>query len=166
MSKKVAKIGVLVALAMVFSYVEVLIPFNFGIPGVKLGVANIVVVTGFYLLNPKEVFFISIFRILLMGFLFGNGVSLVYSLSGGLLSFVVMFMLKKFDQFSVAGVSVAGGVFHNIGQITAAAMVLHSKTIIYYLPILVVAGVITGIFIGFLSCKVINAVNTQNLNMG
>lgn len=161
MSKHVAKIGVFVALAMVFSYVEVLIPFNFGIPGVKLGIANIVVVTGLFVLMPGEVFIICIFRILLMGFLFGNGVSVLYSLSGGLLSFVVMLVLKKYNLLSIIGISVAGGVFHNIGQIIAAALVIHSKSIIYYLPVLLVAGVITGTIIGFLSDKVVKALKAQ-----
>ena len=110
---------------------------------------------------PGEVFLISIFRILLMGFLFGNGVSLLYSLSGGLLSFVVMLVLKKYDLLSIMGISVAGGVFHNIGQIIAAALVIHSKSIIYYLPVLVVAGVITGTIIGFLSDKVVKALKAQ-----
>lgn len=166
MSRNVAKIGVFVALAMVFSYVEVLIPFNFGIPGVKLGIANIVVVTGLFMLKPREVFLISLFRIMLMGFLFGNGVSVLYSLSGGLLSFGVMLLLKKYNLLSIIGISVAGGIFHNIGQIMAAALVLHSKAVIYYLPVLLAAGVITGSLIGFLSRSVVKALKVQDLNVG
>ena len=166
MSRNVAKIGVFVALAMVFSYVEVLIPFYFGIPGVKLGIANIVVVTGLFMLKPREVFLISLFRIMLMGFLFGNGVSVLYSLSGGLLSFGVMLLLKKYNLLSIIGISVAGGIFHNIGQIMAAALVLHSKAVIYYLPVLLAAGVITGSLIGFLSRSVVKALKVQDLNVG
>lgn len=166
MSRNVAKIGVFVALAMVFSYVEVLIPFNFGIPGVKLGIANIVVVTGLFMLKPREVFLIFLFRIMLMGFLFGNGVSVLYSLSGGLLSFGVMLVLKKYNLLSIIGISVAGGIFHNIGQIMAAALVLHSKAVIYYLPVLLAAGVITGSLIGFLSRSVVKALKVQDLNVG
>lgn len=157
MAKHVAKIGIFVALAMVFSYIEVLIPFNFGIPGVKLGIANIVVVTALYQLKAKEVFMISLVRIFLMGVLFGNGVSLIYSLAGGILSLSVMLICKKTNLFSVIGVSVAGGVSHNIGQILAAAFVIHNSSIFYYLAVLGIAGIITGLLIGFLSEHIISA---------
>lgn len=157
MAKRVAKIGVFVALAMVFSYIEVLIPFHFGIPGVKLGIANIVVVTALYQLNVKDVFIISLVRIFLMGILFGNGVSLIYSLAGGMLSLCVMLVCKGTDWFSVIGVSVAGGVSHNIGQILATAFVIHNSNILYYLTVLSVAGIVTGLLIGFLSKNIISA---------
>lgn len=157
MAKHVAKIGIFVALAMVFSYIEVLIPFNFGIPGVKLGIANIVVVTALYQLKAKEVFMISLVRIFLMGVLFGNGVSLIYSLAGGILSLSVMLICKKTNLFSVIGVSVAGGVSHNIGQILAAAFVIHNSSIFYYLVVLGIAGIVTGLLIGFLSEHIISA---------
>ena len=165
MSKRVARIGIFVALAMVFSYVEVLIPFQFGIPGVKLGVANIVVVAGLYLLKPKEVFLISLVRILLMGLLFGNGVSILYSLAGGILSFFVMLLFKKIHFFSVVGVSVIGGVFHNLGQILAAAAVIHNDKIMYYFPVLLAAGILTGALIGLLSDKIVHVLQTQELHM-
>ncbi|MDO5154647.1 MAG: Gx transporter family protein [Eubacteriales bacterium] len=154
MAKKVAEMGVFVALAMIFSYVEVLIPFHFGIPGVKLGIANLVIVVGLYLFPAKEVFGISVVRILLMGLLFGNGVSILYSLVGGILSFFVMLFCKKVSVFSVIGVSVAGGVFHNIGQILAAMVVLWNVRIVSYLPVLLVAGVVTGALNGYLSKKI------------
>ncbi len=162
MSKHVAKLGIFIALAMIFSYIEVLIPFSFGIPGVKLGIANIVVVTGLYILKPQEVFVISVLRILLMGFLFGNMLTLVYSLAGGILSFVVMLVFKKITLFSIIGVSAAGGVFHNFGQILMAAFILHNEKIMYYFPVLLVAGVITGILIGFLSDNIIKALKHYN----
>lgn len=155
MGKKVARIGVFVALAMIFSYIEVLIPFNFGIPGIKLGVANIVTVTSLYLFSTGEAFGISMIRILLMGVLFGNGLSLVYSLAGGLLSFLIMWIGKKTDWFSVMGVSIAGGVFHNVGQIVAAMLVLQNTVIVGYLPVLLIAGVLTGYLIGLLADRII-----------
>lgn len=155
MGKQVSKIGIFVALAMVFSYIEVLIPFHFGIPGVKLGIANLVVVTALYQLEPKEVFWISFVRIFLMGILFGNGVSLLYSLSGGIISFVAMLVCKKTKLFSVIGVSIVGGVFHNIGQLLAAMLVLQNDRILYYLSVLLVAGIITGALIGMISKKII-----------
>ncbi len=162
MSKKVAKIGIFVALAMVFSYIEVLIPFSFGIPGVKLGIANIVVVTALYLMTPGEAFMISMVRIFLIGILFGNGVSLLYSFTGGILSFLVMYFFRKRDWFSVIGVSVLGGVFHNLGQILSAALVIRSEKILYYFPVLLVAGVLTGALIGFLSEKIVKAMKIQS----
>ena len=108
-AKRVAYCGMLVALAMIFSYVESLIPLNFGVPGIKLGLANLVVLSGLYRMKPGEVVVVSFARILLLGFLFGNGVSIIYSLAGGLLSFVIMLVLIKKGGFSEIGVSVAGG---------------------------------------------------------
>lgn len=157
MSKTVARIGMCVSLAMIFSYIEVLIPFHFGIPGVKLGLANIVIVIGLFFLEIREVFLISIVRILLMGLLFGNGASLLYSLAGGFLSLAGMFLLKRIQKFSVTGISVAGGVLHNVGQILMAAILMESGSILYYLPVLLAAGVVTGLLIGLLSAKVITA---------
>lgn len=157
MSKIVARIGMCVSLAMIFSYIEVLIPFHFGIPGVKPGVANIVIVTGLFLLEVREVCLISFVRILLMGLLFGNGVSLLYSLAGGFLSLAGMFLLKRTQKFSVMGVSVAGGVLHNVGQIMMAAILMENGSILYYLPVLLAAGAVTGMLIGGLSGAVITA---------
>ncbi len=155
MAKRVARMGILTALAMVFSYVEVLIPFSFGIPGVKLGVANLVVLTGLYLLQPQEVFLISLVRILLMGVLFGNAASLFYSIAGGALSFCVMLISKKSGWFSAIGVSAAGGVSHNLGQLIAAMVVLGSKKIGYYFPVLILAGIVTGVLIGIVSDRIV-----------
>ena len=125
-NRKLANMAMLVALAMIFSYVESLIPINFGIPGMKLGVANLVTVTGMYFLEFPEVFLVVVMRILLTGFLFGNGMSIVYSLAGGILSFLVMALMKRLKGFSVAGVSIAGGVSHNIGQIIVASVVIEN----------------------------------------
>lgn len=166
MSKRVAGVGVFVALAMVFSYIEVLIPFSFGIPGVKLGIANIVVVTGLYLLKPQDVFMVSMVRVLLMGMLFGNGVSLLYSLAGGILSFLVMLLCIKFHFFSVPGVSVVGGVSHNLGQLLAAMAVLRNGTLLYYFPVLLVAGVLTGALIGMLSDRIIKVLKGSAVYAG
>lgn len=155
MSKKVARMGIFVALAMIFSYIEVLIPFDFGIPGVKLGIANLVIVVGLYQFSVKEVFMISLVRILLMGLLFGNAMTLIFSLAGGIISFLVMLCCKKFSSFSIVGVSVLGGIFHNIGQLAVAMAVLMNFKVAFYLPILLIAGVVTGTFIGILSNKIV-----------
>ena len=134
---------------------EFLIPVNFGIPGMKLGLANIVVTTALYVMKPYEAFLINLVRILLSGLLFGNGMSVIYSLSGGILSFAVMLLLKKIKGFSVFGVSIAGGVAHNTGQILAAMLVLENVLIAYYLPVLLISGAATGFLIGFLASRII-----------
>ena len=148
MKNKVAYFGVFTALALIFSYVESLIPFQFGIPGVKLGLANLIIVIALYKMRLFEVFLLSIVRILLSGFIFGNYFSILYSLAGGLLSLAVMALLKKLGGFSVIGISVVGGVFHNVGQLLTAMVVVETFSVIYYVPVLLVAGVITGFLIG------------------
>ena len=154
-SRRVSSGAMLVALAMIFSYVESLIPINLGIPGIKLGVANLVTVTGLYILAPMEVLLVVILRVLLVGFMFGNGMSILYSLAGGILSFLVMLLLKRIKGFSMIGVSIAGGVSHNIGQIAVAMCVLENTKLLYYLPVLMIAGTITGILIGVVSRKIL-----------
>lgn len=136
------------ALALVLSYVESLIPFYFGIPGVKLGLTNIVVVLMLYCVGSREALAVSVARIMLAGFLFGNLFSILYSLAGGLLSFLVMWLLKHTGKFGVLPISVSGGLAHNIGQICVAALVVESYQIFYYLPALLIAGVLTGFLIG------------------
>ena len=153
--KKTAFLGVFLALAMICSYIEMLIPFNFGIPGVKLGLTNIVVVLMLYTIGTREAIMVSVLRILLMGILFGNVMSIVYSLAGGILSFLVMAILKKTGQLGCISVSVAGGISHNIGQILAAAVVVNSFSILYYLRVLLIAGVVTGLLIGILAQELI-----------
>lgn len=147
--------GVFTALALIFSYIESLIPFQFGIPGVKLGVANLIIVTALYKMELKETYLLSVVRVLVSGFLFGNYFSILYSLAGGLLSLSVMALLKKQGGFSVMGVSVAGGVFHNIGQLAVAMLVVETYSVMYYLPVLLIAGLITGFLIGAVSAEVL-----------
>ncbi|WP_346708453.1 Gx transporter family protein [Massilistercora timonensis] len=148
MKNRVAYFGVFTALALIFSYVESLIPIQLGIPGVKLGLANLIIVIALYKMRLSEVFLLSIVRILLSGFLFGNYFSILYSLAGGLLSLAVMALLKKTGDFSVMGISMAGGVFHNVGQLVVAMMVVETFSVGYYLPVLLVAGLVTGFLIG------------------
>lgn len=153
--KKIALFGMLVALAFTLSYFESLIPFNFGIPGVKLGLANLVVVVALYIMKPGEAFAIAMIRIFLAAMTFGNFYSLAYSLCGGILSFVVMLAAKK-TKLSVIGVSILGGICHNIGQIIVAAFIMETGRIAYYLPVLLAAGLITGMLLGIVSKLVIN----------
>ncbi len=155
MKSKTAYFGVFTALALIFSYVETLIPVQVGIPGVKLGLANLVIVVVLYKMGGKEAYFLSIVRVVLFGFLFGNLFSILYSLAGGLLSLTVMVGLKKTNAFSLLGISAMGGVFHNIGQLIMAAIVLESLSIGYYLPVLLISGLVTGILIGIISSEML-----------
>ena len=160
-NKKLANMAMLVALAMIFSYVESLIPINFGIPGMKLGVANLVTVTGLYFLELPEVFLVVVMRILLTGFLFGNGMSIIYSLAGGILSLIVMGILKKIKGFSSVGISVGGGVAHNIGQLSIAVILMENTKIYYYAPVLLLTGTIAGVMIGVLSGVLVKKIPPQ-----
>ena len=153
-TKRVAYCALLTALAMIFGYVEALIPFGFGIPGVKLGLANIVIVLALYILPACQVFAIQLMRIVLVSFLFGNLSMMLYSLAGGMLSLVVMLLLNRRDVFSITVVSIAGGVSHNIGQLIVAALVVQNLKIMFYFPIMIMAGLITGCLIGVLACRI------------
>ena len=156
MRTKVVYFGVFTALALIFSYVESIIPINFGIPGVKLGLANLIIVITLYKMSIKEAYILSLVRIVLAGFMFGNLFAILYSLSGGMLSLTIMCILKKTNKFSVFGVSMAGGVFHNIGQLLMAAIVLESVSIGYYFPVLLLSGLVTGFVIGVVSHEMMN----------
>lgn len=155
MKNKTAYIGIFLSLALICSYIETLIPIPLGIPGVKLGLTNIVVVLTLYLIGEKEAITINILRIILVGFLFGNLFSIIYSLAGGILSFVIMLIMKKTNRFKCISVSVAGGIFHNIGQILIASIIVENYNILYYIPILLLAGILTGFVIGILSQELI-----------
>ena len=137
-------------MSLIFSYVETLIPISFGIPGIKLGLANIVTVTALYYAGTKEAFVLAILRNILTGFLFGNLFAIFYSIAGSCFSILIMHLLKKRGSFSVIGVSIAGGVFHNIGQLLVAMLVVESLSISYYMPVLLTAGILTGAVIGLL----------------
>lgn len=150
-NKKIALCGVLTALAMIFSYIESVIPVPIPVPGIKLGVANIAVITILYVLGVKEAIVINLLRIVLTSLLFGNVNSFLFSISGAALSLTIMIIMKKLDFFSCIGVSVCGGVMHNIGQIIAAVFIMGSEAIVFYLPVLIVSGVFTGVVIGVVS---------------
>ena len=146
--------GLFLALSMILSYVESLIPLSFGIPGIKLGLANLVVVLMLYESGAKEALCVSVLRIILTGFLFGNGFSILYSLAGGVLSFLGMVLLKKFD-FKCITISTTGGILHNIGQVIMASIVVSNYYIYYYIPVLLIAGAATGFINGLISQEII-----------
>ena len=152
--KKTAFCGLMLSLALIAGYVESLIPVPIPIPGIKLGVANSIVLILLYMTNAKSVCLVSVSRVLLAGFLFGSMASILYSLSGAVLSLLMMYLFKKKDCFTMTGVSVIGGVSHNIGQLLMAFLVLESGAVWYYLPVLLLSGVITGGIIGMLGKEV------------
>lgn len=152
--KKTTFCGLMLALALIASYVESLIPVPIPVPGIKLGVANSVVLILLYYTNAKTAWGISVGRVVLSGFLFGSLSSILYSLSGAILSLLVMTLIKKRDCFTMTGVSVAGGVSHNIGQLIMAFLVLESAALWYYLPVLLVSGCVTGGLIGILGKEI------------
>lgn len=138
----------MVTLALIFSYVEAIIPYNPGIPGVKLGVANIVTVIALYKFGWKDAAAVSVIRILIAGLLFNGVFGALYSLAGAVVSFVGMLLLRKTGLFSVTGVSMAGGVLHNVGQLLMAAAIIEDMRIFFYFPVLLFSGLISGIAIG------------------
>ena len=149
-ARRVALYGMLTALAFILSYVESLVPVTVGIPGVKLGLANLVVVIALYTLDLKGAFVISVVRIVLSGLTFGGLFSMLYSLAGGLLSFAVMAILSRKKLFGTVGVSVCGGVAHNIGQLLVAMAVRETESVWYYFPVLLISGSVAGVLIGLL----------------
>lgn len=146
--KKTAYLGLCLALALICSYIEALIPIPIGIPGVKLGLTNVVVVGILYMSGTRDAAFVSFARVLLAGFFFGNLYSILYSLAGAALSLLIMVFLKKTDLLHLISVSAAGGIAHNVGQFLVAAVVVENYRILYYLPVLFLVGMLTGVLIG------------------
>lgn len=155
MKNRTAYFGVFTALALILSYVETLIPISFGVPGIKLGLANLVIVIVLYTYGGREALLLSVTRILLSGFLFGSLSMIFYSLAGGVLSLAVMVFLRRLGGFSVQGISMAGGVFHNIGQLLLTMVVVETYQVGYYVPVLLISGLVTGMVIGVISGEVL-----------
>lgn len=150
-TKFIATSAMFVCLALVFSYVEILIPFSFGIPGVKLGLANLVIIIALYEMDFKYAFVINAIRIVIAGLLFSGLFGMMYSIAGGLLSILVMWALKKTGLFSMIGVSMAGGLAHNLGQLLVAAFLVSNLKMFIYFPVLLFSGIGSGILIGIVS---------------
>ncbi len=149
-ARRVAAYGMLIGLAFIFSYLEAVLPVPIPVPGVKLGLANLVTMVGLYTVGVKGTAAVSLVRIILVGLTFGNTFSMVYGLAGGALSLALMILAKRFTGLSQAGVSIIGGVGHNIGQLAIAALVTRTAGVFVYLPALLVAGTIAGALIGLL----------------
>ena len=155
-TKHLVEYGMLAAVAMVLSYLETLIPAFFGVPGMKLGLTNLVVLTALYRMGARPAIAINFVRIILTSMLFGTAVSLWYSLAGGLLSGAVMIALKQTGKFQLLTVSIAGGVAHNVGQIAVAMLLMQTTAIAWYLLALWVSGIAAGAVIGLLGSWLID----------
>lgn len=163
--RRTAESGLFLAVALVLSYVESLIPFSFGIPGIKLGLPNLIVVLLLYRGDARRAVVVNFLRILLSGFLFGNLFAIFYAMAGAVCSFGAMAVGKRVGCFSIAGVSVLGGVFHNIGQIVVAMAVVETFYVGYYMPFLILAGTVTGAVLGIAAMELLpylqNAVGSE-----
>ena len=162
--RQITTMGMLVALAMVLGFVETLIPINLGIPGMKLGLANIVVVIALFLFDVKTAVVVSILRIILIAMTFGNMSMMFYSIAGASLSLLSMIAISKIKSFSLISVSIVGGIMHNVGQIICAAFVVRTNGVFTYLPVLIIAGLVSGAVIGIVAGLI--SVRLTNVKIG
>ena len=148
-TKKIAVLGVLTAVALVLSYLEAILPPLYAaVPGVKVGLPNVVVILILYRFGAKEAAMVSFMRVFIVALLFGNAMTLAYSIAGAVLSLILMMIFKKLDWFSAVGVSIIGGIAHNVGQIVVAILLLNSTLIAYYMIILTITGTLAGVAVG------------------
>lgn len=156
-TKRLVLLAMLTAVAMILSYVESLLP-SVGIPGVKMGLANIAVIFALFRFGWKEAAALSLVRVVLVSLLFGSVGAMLYSLAGAVLSLAVMALLRRIDRFSTVGISVAGGVAHNAGQILMAMLILQTKQLLGYLPVLAVSGIAGGVLTGLAAALLIRRI--------
>lgn len=156
-TKRLVLLAMLTAVAMILSYVESLLP-SVGIPGVKMGLANIAVIFALFRFGWKEAAALSLVRVVLISLLFGSVGAMLYSLAGAVLSLAVMALLRRIDRFSTVGISVAGGVAHNAGQILMAMLILQTKQLLGYLPVLAVSGIAGGVLTGLAAALLIRRI--------
>ena len=154
-SYSVAFCGVMAALAISLGYLEYLIPFSVGIYGIKLGLANLAILALLYITDTKHALAVHLIRIVVCGILFGNAVAFAYSAVGGILSFAAMAMLKKSEKLSPIGVSILGGVVHNIAQMALAVILVDNLKIAFYLPVLLISGTVAGAIVGIVSQTIV-----------
>lgn len=160
-TKLLAVLGVSTAAAMILSYLETLIPMNFAVPGVKIGLANLVTLFLLIKIDWKSAAAVTAVRVLLSSLLFGSFTSLAYSLAGAVLSLAVMRLLKKTERFTALGISIAGAVSHNAGQVIMAVILLSTKEIAYWLPVLIVTGTVTGLAVGAVGALLVKKIDLK-----
>lgn len=148
---RITELGMLLAISLVLAYLESLLPVMIAVPGVKIGLANIITMLLLYNRKLSATFFFMTVRVVLAGFLFSGVSGILYSFVGGVCCIGIMSILKRLSIFSVMGVSMAGAVFHNIGQIMVAVLIMENVHIVYYLPVLCVSGTVSGLLIGYVT---------------
>ncbi len=159
MPARIARLAMMIALALVLGYIERLIPLPVPVPGIKLGLPNLVTLACLCLFGWRDALAVSALRVLLSGLLFGSGFSMLYALSGALLSLMAMALLWRTGAFSPVSVSAAGGLFHNLGQLLVALLVTRASGLLYYLPVLLFLGEITGVITGFVASLLVRRLN-------
>ncbi len=154
-SRKIAILALMTSLAVIAGYIEMLIPLNLGIPGIKPGICNIVILFALYQYSWKEALMISVMRILIIGFLFGNGLSIAYSLGGTVLAIAVMSLLKRYASPGILALSISGAASHGIGQLIIAGITLPALPFSGYAAMLIIAGIATGTLTGLLTFEIL-----------
>ena len=154
-TKMITRLGMLLAVSLILSYIESLIPVIISVPGIKLGLANIITMYVLYVYKQKTAFVIMLMRVLISGILFTGLNTVIFGLLGGIFCIISMTIAVRLKKFSIMGVSVSGAVFHNLGQILAAFIIMDNVNILYYFPFLMISGIITGFIIGYISAVVI-----------
>ena len=156
-TKKLSHLAMLGAIAIIFGYIEMLFPVPISIPGIKLGLGNIAVLVSLYIFNSSTAWFVMLIKVIVSSLLFSTPLTLIYSLAGGIFSFIIMTIMKRYN-FNIITVSIGGGIFHNTGQLITAGLILKNINILYYLPILIIVGSITATAIGVVSKIIIKRV--------
>ena len=155
-AKKIATVSVLITVAFVLSWIEMILSITTPIPGIKIGLANLAILFTMYYCGSKDAFLVLIGRLVLNAILFGNVNSLIYSVAGGLLSFLIMLIFKKLFPKHIVYISIAGGVFHNIGQLLAASIVMNTF-LSWYMPYLIIGGILAGLFNGIVCSRLLKS---------
>lgn len=158
---KIAMLGIFTALALVFSYIETFIKIDIAVPGIKLGLANIVTIIVLCSFGVADAIIVSVLRVFLSSLLFGNLTVMIYSLAGALVSILIMWLFSKINFFSATGISILGGVAHNMGQLLVAWLIIKNQNVLIYAPVLIISGTITGILIGIAASIILKAVSGQ-----
>jgi len=149
-NKRTPYLGVLLAFALILSYIESIIPINIGIPGIKLGLSNLAVILTIYMFRPSDGILICLLKSSLSCLLFGNMTMAMYSIFGALISCIIMLLVKKYIPLHIITVSAIGGVFHNLAQLCVGYFIIRSRGIFYYVPVLIISGLLFGMLIGYL----------------
>ncbi|WP_044912838.1 Gx transporter family protein [Butyrivibrio sp. WCE2006] len=161
--KRISVLGLLLCYAMILTYIESIIPFFGGVPGMKLGLPNMVIVLLLFCYGEFEGIIINVLRIILTGFLFGTLFGIMFSISGAVISFITMVIIKRLDLLDIKGVSICGGLAHNLGQLLIAIFIVKTSGIMFYLPLLLIAGALTGFLNGFIANAMIGYIKNSKL---